>query len=137
MPSTRSPILVASLITIAAVGLGCSKGPQDKLAGQWVGESIDNIPPDQEGRANGWVRATTLEFRGDKLTVAIPAEEPRTGSYKVARVNGNRIAVEVSRPNGEHDEATFVLGAENQMKWEIGNERTVRFTRVASRLDRS
>ena len=124
---------VALIVVLACASAGCSKGPQEKLAGKWVGESIDNIPPEQEGRATGWVRATSLEFKGDKLTVSIPAEEPRVGTYKVERTSASKMTVGVTRASGDRDEATFVLTGENTMKWDIGNERSIRLVRVAAR----
>ena len=110
---------------------GCSKGPQERLQGKWVGTSIDNIPPDQEARAAGWVKATSFEFKGSKVTVAVPAEEPRTGDYKISRVNGNRVTLQVLRTNGEADDTTLVLAGEKTLKWEIGNDRTITFQRSA------
>ena len=130
MSSSRNIALAVTLIVAVA---GCAKGPQEKLTGKWVGESIDNIPPDQDARATGWVRATSLEFRGDKVTVAIPAEEPRTGAFKVERLSGNKMTLAVTRANGERDDATFVLTGENTMKWDIGNDRSIRLVRVAAR----
>ena len=61
-----------SLLAIFFIA-GCSKRPEDKLAGKWVGDRIDNVSADQVARATGWVKGTTLEFAGDKLTVAVPA----------------------------------------------------------------
>ena len=130
MSTPRNAALVLALFVALT---GCAKGPQEKLTGKWVGESIDNIPPDQEARATGWVRATSLEFRGDKLTVAVPAEEPRTGGYKIERISANKMTLAVTRASGERDEATFVLTGENTMKWDIGNDRSIRLVRVAAR----
>ena len=128
-------IIALPLFAFAALSLvGCAKGPEKRLAGTWVGERIDNIPPGQEARANGWVRATTMEIKGDKLTVVIPGAEPRTGAFKVEKVNGNKVTVGVTRDSGERDEAVLTMAGEDLLKWDVGNERVVTFTRVASRL---
>ncbi|MCS6900423.1 MAG: hypothetical protein RMJ98_12240 [Myxococcales bacterium] len=111
---------------------GCSKGPQERLQGKWVGDSISNIPPEQEARATGWVRHTSFLFEGDKMTVALPAGESRTGVYKVERANGNKVTLKVDRGNGEVDEAVLTMINENAFQWDIGNERSVKFTRVVS-----
>jgi hypothetical protein len=118
---------------LAVVALaGCSKGPQERLQGKWVGDSINNIPPEQEARATGWVRHTSFLFEGDKMTVALPAGESRTGVYKVERANGNKVTLKIDRGNGEADEATLTMVNESAFKWDIGNDRSVKFTRVAS-----
>lgn len=127
---TRSPFRFAALMFSLVGATACSKGPQDKLQGTWVGSSIENVPPDQEARAGGWVKATSFEFKGSKMTVNVPAESPRTGEFKVASAQGNRLTVHVSRPDGTADEAAFVLADENTLAWDIGNERVVKLRRA-------
>ena len=123
-----------TLLALASLSLfGCAKGPEKRLAGKWVGERIDNIPPGQEARANGWVRATTMEIKGDKMTVVIPGAEPRSGAYKVEKVTGNKVTVGITRESGERDEAVLTMAGDDLLKWDVGNERVVTFTRVASR----
>jgi hypothetical protein len=131
MPSPRH-LALASCICLSLAAAGCSKGPQDRLQGTWTGESIDNIPPDQVARANGWVKHTSFDFHGDKVTIAIPAEGPREGTYKVERANGNRMTLLISRGPGEPDSTTLTFTGENSFKWDIGNERTVKFTRKST-----
>lgn len=127
-------IVSVPLFVLASFALvGCAKGPEKRLSGKWVGERIDNIPPGQEARANGWVRATTMEIKGDKMTVVIPGAEPRSGAYKVEKVAGNKVTVGITRESGEHDEAVLTMAGEDLLKWDVGNERVVTFTRVASR----
>lgn len=112
--------------------VGCSKGPQERLQGKWVGDSVSNVPPEQEAQATGWARHTSFLFEGNKMTVALPAGESRTGVFQVDRNNGKKITLKVDRGNGEMDEAALTMVNENTIKWDIGNERSVQFTRIAS-----
>lgn len=112
---------------------GCAKGPKERLQGRWVGAHIDNIPKDQEGRALGWVKSTSFEFRGGRVTVAVPAEEPRTGEFKVVRSAGNKLTVEIARPGADPEETVFTLVDERTLKWDIGNDRSVTFEKTAMR----
>src|SRR5271155_5594787 len=73
---------LALAITLPAAA-GCEKSPRDKLQGRWLGESIENVPVSQAQKATGWVKGSAIEFSGNKVTVTIPAETPRTGSFKV------------------------------------------------------
>ena len=66
--------LISTFLTLA----GCGRSPEEKLAGRWVGDRIDNVSADQVARATGWVKGTMFEFAGDKLTVTVPAEPART-----------------------------------------------------------
>jgi hypothetical protein len=130
--AARQFATVLALATLVPFATGCSKGPKDKLQGKWVGEKIDNVPVDAEARATGWVKGTTFEFKGDKVIVTIPAEEPRTGTFTVANVGGNKnkLSVAFTRANGDIDEASFTLADEGKaLKWDIGNERTVTLAR--------
>jgi hypothetical protein len=52
--------------------------------------------------------------------------------YKVERANGNKVTLKIDRGNGEADEATLTMVNESAFKWDIGNDRSVKFTRVAS-----
>ena len=130
---SRSLTILLAVPALVLLG-GCARGPKDRLQGRWVGMTIDNIPRDQESRAMGWVKGTSFEFKGSKVTVVVPAEEPRTGEFKVTRTVGSKVTVEIKRPSGEADEATFVLADEHSIKWDIGNERQITLEKaVASR----
>ncbi len=128
-----SRMLTVAAALAALVSLtGCSKGPHDRLQGKWVGESVDNIPPDQESRSSGWAKHTTFAFEGDKMTVSLPGGESRTGTFKVDRVSGHRVTLRVDRGAGEPDEATLTMLNENSFRWDIGNERGVKFSRAVA-----
>jgi hypothetical protein len=73
----------------------------------------------------GWVKGTALEFSGSKVTVTIPAESPRTGQFKVARVEGDRVTVSFVREEGGRDEAGFRFVGEDTLRWDIGQGREV------------
>lgn len=126
----RRPLCFAALLLPLFGSAACSNGPQDKLQGRWIGASVENVPPDQEARAGGWVKATSFEFKGSKLTVNLPAEEPRSGEFKVSRSQGNHLTLHVNRADGTSDEAAFVLADENTLAWDIGNERVVKLRRA-------
>src|SRR5262245_18087394 len=94
---------LALAITIPAAA-GCEKSPKDRIQGRWLGESIENVPAAQIQKASGWVKGTAIEFNGAKVTVTIPAEAPRTGSFKVARADGDKLLVSFHREEGGRDE---------------------------------
>ena len=110
--------------------VGCGKAPQDKLAGKWVGDRVDNVSADQVARATGWVKGTTFEFEGDKLTVTLPAESPRKGTYKVSRVDGDKMMLSVARPDGSNDQASVTMREDKSLSWDIGQGREVRLVRT-------
>ena len=120
-------VVLATLATLPA----CSKGPKDKLQGRWVGDRIENVPAEALARATGWVKGTELQFAGDKLTVTIPAEQPRTGTFQVAKADGNRLSLAVAREaGGAADPADLVLADERTLRWQIGDGREIVLVRV-------
>lgn len=122
---TRVPIAIALTLTLPAVA-GCSRTPRDRLQGRWQGESIVNAPADQAGAANGWVRGTEIEFNGSKVTVIIPAESPRSGTFKIAKAEGDRVTIAFQRSEGGRDEADFQLTPDDRkLRWDIGGGREI------------
>ncbi len=120
---------VTTALALAAftlpVATGCEKTPRDKLQGRWLGEGVENFPAAQIPRATGWVKGTAIEFTGNKVTVTVPAEAPRTGTFKVARIEGDKVIVSFAREEGGTDESAFRLVGENNMRWDVGNGREV------------
>ncbi|MGK4008472.1 hypothetical protein WMF31_38030 [Sorangium sp. So ce1036] len=109
---------------------GCSKTPRDRLQGRWLGESIENVPEDQLAKATGWVKGTAIEFNGSKVTVTVPAEMPRRGTFKVTKAEGDQMTVAFLRPEGGLDEAEFRLAADRTLHWDIGAGRAIVLTKA-------
>ncbi len=122
----RIPIKTAlALALVLPVVAGCEKSPKDKLQGRWLGESIENVPSSQLTKSTGWVKGTAIEFAGNKVTVTIPAETPRTGSFKVAKAEGDGLRVSFLRDEGGHDEADMKLVGDQTLRWRIGDGREI------------
>jgi hypothetical protein len=115
---------VALALTLPVVA-GCEKSPKDKLQGRWLGESIENVPSAQLTKSTGWVKGTAIEFAGNKVTVTIPAETPRTGTFKVAKAEGDGLLVSFVRDEGGHDEAEMKLVGDQTLRWRIGDGREI------------
>ena len=124
-------VLPSKLLALSLLAAACGKSPEGRLAGKWVGDRIDNVSADQVERATGWVKGTSLEFSGDKMTVTIPTEEPRKGTFKVAKAEGDKMVVAVSRSSGATtDEATLTFLDEKTLKWDIGGTREIVLVRT-------
>jgi hypothetical protein len=104
---------------------GCEKAPRDRLQGRWLGESIENVSASQQTKATGWVKGTAIEFSGNKVTVTIPAETPRSGTFKVTRKDNDVLLVSFLREEGGRDEAEMQLTPEGALRWRIGEGREI------------
>lgn len=120
----RVKTALALVLTIPAVA-GCEKSPKDRLQGRWLGESMENVPVSQLQKTTGWVKGTAIEFNGNKVTVTIPAETPRTGSYTVTRKDHETLLVSFKRDEGGRDEAEMALVGDHQLRWRVGGGREI------------
>lgn len=112
-------------ITLSTATAGCEKTPKDRLQGRWLGESIENAPEAQLAKSTGWVKGTAIEFAGNKVTVTIPAESPRSGQFKVSKVEGDMMTLSFLREEGGRDEADFRLVGNETLRWSIGSGREI------------
>ncbi len=119
--------LIAGVVTLS----GCKDTPKERLEGRWVGERVENFRADQEGRAAGWAKGTSFEFKGSRVTVSIPAESPRTGTYRVTALSENDLKVTFLRPHGSKDEVEMQLNDKDQLRWKLGDGRSVIMRKAA------
>jgi len=119
--SCLTPWLVA--LSIALVG--CSKDPKQQLQGTWVGDAVENFSGPQAERAEGWATGASFEFKGSRVTVAIPAESPREGAFEVSQAKDGAFAVAFVRPDGSRESANFSLGEDGRLRWHLGDGRRV------------
>lgn len=128
MPNPQESVRF-SLVGLVALGAlllsGCGNPVQHKLEGRWLGESVENFDAKDMATATGWARGLSLEFSGSHLTVAVPAEEPRTGKYKVASVHDSDVQLDVTRADGTVDKASFKLDDERSLRFMVGDTRAV------------
>jgi hypothetical protein len=119
-----------AILALVLPGLGCKTTPKERLQGRWVGERVENFDTGQSPRALGWATGTSIEFRGSQATVTIPAESPRQGTYEVSRASEHEVTVSFLRHQGKRDEVTFLLEGDDQMRWLLGDGRSIVLRRV-------
>jgi hypothetical protein len=114
------------LATLAAFGLlACGHPVQRKLEGRWLGEAVENFDQKDMAAATGWARGLSLEFSGSRVTVAVPAEEPRTGKYKIASVRENDVELAITRADGSVDKANLKLDDDRSLRFLVGDTRAI------------
>lgn len=123
---THSYPFTQGLLLASALGLlGCGHPIQRTLEGRWMGESVENFSDEVAAAASGWARGTSLEFAGDELTVAIPAEEPRTAPYKIVGVHQKNVRLGVATSDGKQADLRIVLDDERSLRWMLDDNRSV------------
>jgi hypothetical protein len=114
--SYGKPTLLVSLLIVLNL-VGCGNPVQRQLEGRWLGDSVDSFEQRELSRATGWAKGVSFEFSGNKVTVTIPAEEPRTGPYKVAGVHAKDVRLAVQRPDGKTDPVHLKIDDERSLRW--------------------
>jgi hypothetical protein len=114
-------------LAILAVGLlsGCGHPLERKLEGRWLGQTVENFDDRDMAAATGWAKGLLFEFAGSSLTVSIPAEEPRSGRYRVASVHHNDVRLTVDRKDQKPDTVVLKLDDEQSLRWMLGEGRSV------------
>ena len=111
--------------------VGCSNGSSAMLEGRWVGDSVVNFGAQDVPMATGWALGTTFEFAGEQMSVRIPAESARTGTFEVVELDGDQLTIEVERKDGVIDTAKFRIDGE-RMSWLLGGDRELVLRRSAA-----
>jgi hypothetical protein len=116
----KLPLLLALVVTT-----GCGHPLSRKLEGRWFGSGVESFEQRELPAAVGWAKGVSFEFSGDKLTVAIPAEDPRTAPYRIASVHGSDVKLTVTRPDGKLDPLALRMDDERSMRWMLDDTHSV------------
>lgn len=116
---------LATLLPLLAISTGCGHPVQRSLEGRWLGEAVENFQDSQLAAATGWARGLSFEFAGSNVTVAIPAEEARTGRYSVSSVRESDVRLTFTAKDGKTSSALFKLDNDHSIRWMLGQGRAV------------
>jgi len=105
--------------------VACGNPVQRQLEGRWLGDSVESFEQRELSRATGWARGVSFEFLGSKMTVTIPAEEPRSAQYKVASVHASDVRLAVVRPDGKTDPLHLRMDDERSVRWMIDDSHAI------------
>lgn len=117
--------LVLSLLLV-----GCGHPAERKLEGRWRGRSVQNFAMVELAAATGWACSTTFEFADHRLTVTIPAEDPKSGPFEVLSYHDGKVALGVKRTDGSVDRLNLILDDTRSMRWQLDDKRTVTMQRI-------
>lgn len=115
-----------SSLLLFVIGTGaCARSAARDLEGQWEGVSVENVELAQLAQVTGWARGLSFDFGGSVVTIGMATELPRSGSYRVVRENGRELTLDIIAPDGKVDRAQFVLDSREQLRFRIGEGRSI------------
>lgn len=113
-------------LCIAVTALtACGHPVERRLQGRWLGESVDGFDGAALAGVTGWARGTSFDFVDEKLTVAIPAEDPRSGTFSVQSYRDSKTVLAVKRADGQTDRVELRLDDEQSMRWLLPEGRSI------------
>jgi hypothetical protein len=113
------------MLPLLIISSGCGHPVQRSLEGRWLGEAVENFQDSQLAAATGWARGLSFEFAGSNVTVAVPAEEPRSGRYQVKSVHESDVRLSVTSRDGKSTPVVLKLDSDHSMRWMLGQGRSV------------
>jgi len=116
-------------ITLGWLG-ACSAAPEDALSGRWAGQSIESLDGSVSAARAGWAKGTSLAFSGSQLTVTLPGQAPRKGSYQVLASDDGKIEIEVEGHSGHVDRTRLTLETDRLLRWHLNGVHTLVLHRI-------
>ena len=121
---SHSPFVILLAIGVSTMG-GCGHPAERKLQGRWQGERIETTDSAELSAATGWVKGTSFLFKGEHMTVEIPAESPRTGKFEVLAYRDGKVTVGVERNDGLVDRVELMLDDDRLIRWQLPGGRAI------------
>lgn len=119
------PTSLATILCNLVVLTGCGHPAQRALSGRWFGESVESFEPADVATATGWARGASMEFSGDMITVAIPAEDPRKGHYDIESAHDGHLVLAIRDERGLTEKTRFTLDGDRYLRWHLDDHRSV------------
>lgn len=113
------------VLPLLVISSGCGHPVQRSLEGRWLGETVENFQDSELAAATGWARGLSFEFADSTVTVAVPAEEPRTGRYQIKSVHQSDVRLSVTTKDGKSTPVVLKLDSDHSMRWMLGQGRSV------------
>lgn len=117
--------LLGLLLTLSNVLGACAHPAERALEGKWHGDGVENFALEEMAAATAWARGTSFEFDGPRLTVAVPAEEPRHGTYRLAAIEDRTVKLTVLDGSGEQSELELIVDDKESLRWVLGEGRAL------------
>lgn len=120
----RRAFLIAFGVTTIFLS-GCSHPAEKALEGEWYGQSVENFDEEEVAAATGWARGTSFVFKGSHVKVTVPAEKPRSGLFRLAKIEDRQVSLVVLDSHGEESELDLIVDDAESLRWMLGEGRSV------------
>ncbi len=112
-------------VTLALLLSGCAHPAQEALQGNWNGQKVENFAADELAAATGWARGTSLHFQGSRITIRVPDEDSKSGTYRLAAIEDRRVTLDIVDSQAARSELVLIVDDEKHLRWDLGEGRSL------------
>ncbi len=122
--ASRCAACVAGLVAAGLLS-SCWTSPESHLGGRWVGASFESVDGSVSAARAGWAKGASLTFSGSRLTVSVPGEPPRQGTYQVVSNDDGHLGLVIEGHDGHMDRTRLTLETDDLLRWHLTTVHTL------------
>lgn len=103
----------------------CAHPAERALQGKWLGESVENFDTKDLAAATGWARGTSFLFSGKHIRITVPAEEPRSGVFRLTAIEDRKVSLLITDSGGEESKIDLIVDDARSLRWVLSDGRTL------------
>lgn len=119
-----------ALLSMCALLSACDATIGSRLSGRWQGVEMESLGGSVSAARAGWAKGTSFTFSGSSLTVDLPGELPRRGTYQVLSENDGQLELAVAGHDGHIDRTELTLETDSLLRWHLTTVHTLLMRRA-------
>ena len=104
---------------VLASALACHRSSQARLEGRWLGQRFESRDGSVGAGRAGWAKGAALTFSGSRISVVVPGEQARHGSYRVLSDRDGELELAITGHDGHVDRAELTLETDELLRWHL------------------
>jgi hypothetical protein len=99
--------------------LACRSSSAAKLEGRWLGDGFESLDGSVSAARAGWAKGTSLTFSDSRISVQLPGERSRHGSYEIVSDRDGELELTITGHDGHVDRAELTIETEALLRWHL------------------
>ena len=110
---------------LLAALLGCSRSPEARLGGRWLGQRFESLDGSVSAGRAGWAKGTSLTFSDSVIRVQLPGQPSRGGTYAVVSDSDGQLELSITGHDGHVDHTELTLETDQLLRWHLTRVHTL------------
>ncbi len=99
--------------------LACQSSSASRLEGRWLGDGFESLDGSVSAARAGWAKGTSLTFADSRISVQLPGERSRSGSYQIISDHDGELELTITGHDGHVDRAELTIETESLLRWHL------------------